>query len=192
MSVFVGFPKIPRLFRDITITEKIDGSNGCIAIQPDCDTGLMSVSAQSRNRKLTPESDNHGFAVWVIEHADQLHAALGEGYHFGEWWGQGINRGYGLDHKRFSLFNTKRWTHDGVDPLPGLLDIDGLDVVPVLYSGSFSEDAVHAALDNLDVGGSVAAALVQDGWREAEGVVVYHHAANRMFKVTLSGDGAKG
>ena len=31
------------------------------------------------------------------------------GRHFGEWWGSGIQRGYGLDEKTFSLFNAYRW-----------------------------------------------------------------------------------
>ena len=34
MITFEEFKKIPRLFRDCTITEKIDGTNGQIVIQP--------------------------------------------------------------------------------------------------------------------------------------------------------------
>ena len=32
MAEFIGFPKIARLSREIVITEKIDGTNGCIFI----------------------------------------------------------------------------------------------------------------------------------------------------------------
>ena len=32
---------------------------------------------------------------------------LGSGYHYGEWWGHKIQRGYGLKHRVFSLFQTR-------------------------------------------------------------------------------------
>ena len=32
MEIFIGFPKISRLSREIIISEKIDGTNGCIFI----------------------------------------------------------------------------------------------------------------------------------------------------------------
>jgi hypothetical protein len=69
--------------------------------------------AGSRSQYITPERDNHGFARWVQDDADELWA-LGEGRHFGEWWGSGIQRGYGLQkgEKRFSLFNVARWADD--------------------------------------------------------------------------------
>ena len=108
------------------ITEKIDGTNAAVvlvpyqqadvdqlpfslATVPDPAHGMyLSVLAQSRSRYLTAEQDNFGFAAWVKAHAEEL-AALGPGVHFGEWWGKGIQRGYGLDEKRFSLFNVSRW-----------------------------------------------------------------------------------
>lgn len=101
------FPKIPRASNEIiTITEKIDGSNGLIYI--DEDTSV--VRAGSRNRWIEPgKQDNHGFAAWVEENNEDL-KMLGPGYHYGEWMGQGIQRGYGLDHKRFYLFNVGRWS----------------------------------------------------------------------------------
>ena len=112
--MFKAWPKIPRLENEVYhITEKIDGTNGAIIIQ-DCaveDGKILArvsgfyIWAQSRTRLITPENDNFGFAAWVKANAEQLINDLGEGYHYGEWWGQGINRGYGLDHKRFSLFN---------------------------------------------------------------------------------------
>ena len=99
---FRKFDKIARLSREIVVTEKIDGTNGLIAIGED---GEFQVG--SRNQWITPEKDNAGFARWAYEHKDEL-MQLGKGFHYGEWWGQGIQRGYGLDEKRFSLFNTSR------------------------------------------------------------------------------------
>lgn len=134
---FQSFGKISRLNRDITITEKIDGTNGAICIEqvpPDHDggTGYFRVYAQSRTRIITPENDNYGFAAWVEKNKNELINALGPGTHFGEWWGQGINRGYGLTGRRFSLFNFERW---GNDPSVAALAGIGLQVVPVIYHG---------------------------------------------------------
>lgn len=180
MIEFSGFPKIARLNRDIIITEKIDGTNGAVIIEDRGD--YWEVGAQSRNRLLTPEDDNHGFAAWVYDNAHALAEILGPGRHFGEWWGSGINRGYGLKNgqKYFSLFNVKRW-----DPL---YDQEkwpaGLSIVPVLYWGPFSEQKVKARLRALKVYGSSA----HYGFMQPEGIVVYHTAANEMFKVTLVND----
>src|SRR4051812_4307796 len=107
---FQAFPSIARLFRECVVTEKIDGTNGVVHVSDD---GL-TVTAGSRSRWITPEADNFGFARWVAEHAEELRA-LGPGFHFGEWWGSGIQRRYGLDEKRFSLFNVGRWGEGGKD-----------------------------------------------------------------------------
>ena len=67
MIEFQPFPKIPRLNREIVITEKIDGTNGVIHVADD-----LTVTAGSRNRWLTIEKDNFGFAKWVAENAEEL------------------------------------------------------------------------------------------------------------------------
>lgn len=43
--LFEEFPKIGRLSRDMVITEKIDGTNGCIGIG---DNGEFFVGSRSR------------------------------------------------------------------------------------------------------------------------------------------------
>ena len=175
---FEPFPKIGRLVRGIVVTEKIDGTNAQIAISDD----LVTVRAGSRTRWIAPgkSTDNHGFAAWVEANADQLRQ-LGPGRHFGEWWGSGINRGYGLTggEKRFSLFNTGRWSNPADRP-------SCCGVVPVLYAGPFDERAITTALDNLAQVGSVAA----PGFMDPEGVVVFHTATNTLFKRTIKGDDA--
>lgn len=169
---FQPWPKIARLNRDITVTEKIDGTNAAILILED-----GTVAAQSRKRLITPEDDNFGFARWVADSAGILTDTLGVGRHFGEWWGAGIQRKYGLDHKRFSLFNTSKWSDDAVRPAC-------CHVVPVLYTGIFRTDHVFDALMQLSAMGSSAA----PEFRNPEGVIVYHHAANLYFKKTLHKD----
>jgi hypothetical protein len=172
---FVGFGKIPRLFRDIVITEKIDGTNGQICITDD---GL--IYAGSRKRWLNEESDNHGFARWVFANQIELIEKLGPGHHFGEWWGQGINRGYGLKEKRFSLFNVAKWGDPNVRPLC-------CHVVPVLWAGLFHTADVQGVLDVLRVEGSKAV----PGFMNPEGIVVYHTAGNNLFKVTIERDDSR-
>jgi hypothetical protein len=182
------------------ITEKIDGTNAAVGIveitnRSDTPEGLdnaivvydghgnaHAVYAQSRKRLITPGDDNYGFARWVRDNAGTLVADLGPGLHFGELWGKGINRGYGLDHKRWSLFNVTKWRDEK-------FRTPGLDVVPVLLEGEiFDTRDVSDAMELLDDNGSYAA----PGFRPAEGVVVYHKAGNTLFKATLEGDEAKG
>jgi len=167
---FEPFQKIARLKRACVITEKIDGTNAVVAVGED-----GSIRAGSRSRWITPEDDNYGFARWVAEHADSLRD-LGPGRHFGEWWGSGIQRRYGITEKRFSLFNTARWSE--TQP-PACCHL-----VPVIYSGPFSTDAVDQAVDDLRARGSVAA----PGFPKPEGVIVYLPAARSLFKVTLEKD----
>lgn len=199
---FEEFKKIPRLFRDCTITEKIDGTNGQIVVKDAMDGELNDfkpltsveyegklyyVLAGSRNRWIYPEKgqDNSGFAAWVLDRAPLLVEILGVGRHYGEFWGAGIQRKYGMDHKVFSLFNTSKWFPILTSRVTGNLPLpNGLEVVPILYEGPFSTTIVEAELARLRVNGSFCA----PGFMDPEGVVVYHHAANAYFKTTIKND----
>lgn len=175
MVDFMGFPKIPRLYRECLITEKIDGTNAQIVIEGD------SILAASRSQWITPDKDNFGFAKWVMENADDLRK-LGEGRHFGEWYGQGIQRKYGLSEKRFSLFNTTRWGDPDSRPTC-------CSIVPELYRGPYSDVAVQHTLDKLRREGSKAV----PGYMNPEGVVVFMCSSSTNYKVLLENDGlAKG
>lgn len=169
--IFQEFGKIARLNRAVVVTEKIDGTNACVIVGED-----GSVAAQSRNRIITPDDDNYGFARWVAEHAAEL-AQLGAGHHFGEWWGQGIQRGYGLTERRFSLFNVTRWSDPAARPAC-------CHVVPVIGQG-IGFGCVDMFVAMLRQSGSQAA----PGWPTPEGVVAFHEASNKLFKVTLENDG---
>ena len=169
MTEFIEFQKIPRLSREIIITEKIDGTNAQVFVTED-----GQVLAGSRTRWITPESDNHGFAAWVEAHREEL-LQLGPGRHFGEWWGSGIRRNYGLKEKRFSLFNVHRWG----ESRPACCH-----VVPVLYRGMFHTADVEVALADLARNGSRAA----PGFMKPEGVIIFHIAGNLMFKKTIEKD----
>lgn len=166
---FRAFPKLARLNREMVVTEKLDGTNACVFVS---ETG--QVTAQSRNRLITPTADNYGFAAWVQANESSLQE-LGHGYHYGEWWGPGIQRGYGLAERKFSLFNTARWG----ESRPGCCD-----VVPILCTGPFSTERVNGLVALLATTGSAAS----PGFMRPEGVVVYHTASNQMFKVTCEHD----
>lgn len=215
MTSFEPFPKMARLSRECVITEKIDGTNAQLFIydplqQPELageegftsarhsDGTVLNIRAGSRTRWIVPGNDNFGFAKWVWEHADEL-VLLGPGRHFGEWWGSGIQRGYGLPkgEKRFSLFNTSRWCLHGTVPrrietadprvekyqevLPACVGL-----VPELFRGEFTTVRVDLSLSLLSLHGSQAA----PGFMGPEGIVCFHTAANVGFKKTLKNDEA--
>lgn len=168
---FRAFGKIPRYEGEMFITEKIDGTNGLVAVFDDGE-----VRAGSRNRWIYPGDDNFGFAKWVKEHEDELRSGLGVGYHYGEWWGGSIQRGYGVKEKRFSLFNVQRWgnPHSGRPAC--------CDVVPLLLHGLVSETIMIKMIQTLKEHGSFAA----PGYDRPEGLIVYHKKSGYMWKVYLN------
>lgn len=211
MYEFEEFPKIPRLKREVVITEKIDGTNAQVAwvevnqLELEADSALLTVTTEayrndpfclgvfpgatggdsamalyagSRNRWLTAEKDNFGFAKWVIANAEELQA-LGPGRHYGEWYGIGIQRGYDLPDKRFALFNVARWNPEN----PNRPACCG--VVPLLARGEDIDD--NAVMRALDAGGS----LVSPGFKSPEGIVVFHTASRQLYKRTFRDDGGK-
>jgi hypothetical protein len=184
MMEFEDFPKMARWSRDIVVTEKIDGTNAQVCIG---EAGEFMVG--SRTRWITPEDDNFGFARWAFDNKEQL-LKLGPGRHFGEWWGSGIQRGYGLPkgEKRFSLFNVSRWydpkdcAHEEIGDRTAVPDC--CRVVPLLVKGPNAPGVIEACIELLRARGSYAAPDFMD----PEGVVMFHIAGNVGFKKTLRKD----
>lgn len=169
---FPSFASIPRFYRDVTITEKIDGTNALVYVEPT----TLEVFAGSRNRWLTLEKDNFGFAKWVAEHTEEL-KRLGPGRHYGEWYGLGIQRGYGLDHKRLALFGGRQSYEQRLC----------WETVPVLYHGPFKDIDIDNLMANFIKRGSCAV----PGWMDPEGFVIFHHSSGQLFKFTQPSDGHK-
>lgn len=215
---FQSFPKMARLNREVIVSEKIDGTNAQIFIVPttELSAGSMYPSATaiedfskpgsvamfvgSRNRWITPSNDNFGFARWCMDNVAELRK-LGTGRHFGEWWGGSIQRGYGLKEKRFSLFDVHRWLPNfdllgqaGIQIHPGVIErVDDFTgkpgpncchVVPRIWKGNFDSFDARDLVEILRSNGSFAA----PGFMRPEGIVLYHTAADKCFKVTLEGD----
>lgn len=220
MIEFEAWPKTPRLRKSAIYTEKIDGTNGAVVVKElnpynyhfSLDDGdvvqngnviivereetetYFAVAAQSRKRLISPQDDNYGFARWVHENAHALVEVLGEGRHFGEWWGSGIQRGYGLKNgeKYFSLFNVSRWNEkdEDIDQLlphgkAELAKVPQLRTVPLLATTeTFDTEHVNWILSLLESEGSQA---VDHHW-DAEGVIVYHTASGQVYKAFCNDD----
>lgn len=216
---FNGWPKTPRLSAGgVTITEKIDGTNACVIIRevdtvqawgryapdyggvcwvaqsrPESEGGgqrTFLVGAQSRKRLLKITEDNAGFARYVYDNREALVDLLGPGTHFGEWWGQGIQRRYGMDRKVFSLFNTHRW-HNVANQRTDWWDEAAkvnLDVVPLLSLGRFSDKAIDDALDLLRREGSIATIKYGIHFDRPEGVIIRHSSLGGNLKAFVEND----
>ncbi|WP_267550333.1 RNA ligase family protein [Rhizobium rhizogenes] len=169
---FEAFQKISRANKSYgcVITEKLDGTNAQILIE----NGEI-VGVGSRNRWLSSEktNDNYGFAGWVERNYDDL-LKLGEGRHYGEWYGNGIQRAYGLAEKRFALFNVSRWATQEDRPAC-------CSAVPVLYEGEFSKEIVAQVMEDLRAGGSRAA----PGFERPEGIIIFLHGPRVLLKETF-------
>jgi hypothetical protein len=195
MSVldFLAFPKIGRMTKGVTITEKIDGTNAQLNFDA---FGNMLVG--SRKRQIFPEgtffggadyddggvllpvkgTDNFTFAKWAYDNQAALFDFLGEGRHYGEWAGNGIQRTYDLDTKRFYLFNTGRFG-PGKQVIPDGLKAVGLSSVPVLYEGELKGDTVDTVMATLKMAGSLI-----NTYDNPEGIIVYMHGPGVYFKET--------
>lgn len=209
---FPKFSKIYRFRRECIITEKIDGTNGLVRIE---DLGIIpestpfpndgdvfyepltgttfiktadtvyTVRAGSRNRWLTTDKDNYGFASWVAGNAADL-VQLGPGHHYGEWWGAGVQRRYGMDRKIFSLFDAHRW----VGNVPENTPPECVSVVPILTQGVMGDETINAALQWLETKGSVASFLESEGehFMRPEGIIVYHLQTRNRYKILIEND----
>ena len=234
---FTPFKKIPRLNRNVIITEKIDGTNAQLFIEewgpgaPGADerdgdalckyvdgyTPAYRFLVGSRSRWIVPERDNAGFARWAFENAEELIKLLGPGRHFGEWWGQKVQRSYDLKEKRFSLFNTTRWGTRAryIDPrcmvTPDVVEHkfhkgqkmcqccesqDALDAevggvqlrsVPLLYKGPWFHEGTWAPATTIEELRKNGSSAAP-GYMDPEGIVVFHEASGELFKVTIKND----
>lgn len=175
---FKEWSKISR-FRQLTcrITEKLDGTN-CSIYVPENGGPLL---AGSRTRWITPgkNTDNFGFAQFVADNEAALRQ-LGPGRHYGEWFGAGIQRRYGLTEKRLALFHIGRYATTVLAELA-----PRISVVPVLYDGPVDTAAIENTIADLYANGSKAV----PGWSKPEGAVI--EVGGQRWKVTDAGDVSK-
>ena len=135
---------------------------------------LSSSEKAEYNKLITAQAETKSVDKGRIDYLEL--ETLGVGYHYGEWWGQGIQRGYGLKEKRFSLFNVNKWN---LITAPACCH-----VVPTLYAGMFDTHTCTSIIEWLATYGSVAA----PGFMKPEGIVVFHTAQGHLYKKTIEKD----
>lgn len=190
---FKKWSSTPRWHKGLHITEKIDGTNACVVV------GDGWVKAQSRKRLITPDNDNFGFARWVHDNAGALTDALGFGYHYGEWFGEGIQKNpLQILGRRFALFNTWHWARP--ENAERLEMVDGLEHVPVLHDenihGPATWETIPLILQELSTWGSKVRGLPaiwddKSGFYttpKPEGIIVWHRETQQKYKILLEGD----
>lgn len=172
---FTPFEKISALKTlQMCITQKIHGTNAHILISEvvehsgyspepliEVDGKFYILKVGSRNRYIFPGDDNYGFASFVHANKEEFIRKLGNGIHYGEWAGPGINSGEGLTQKTFVLFN--HWRFPPERPLP-----PQTVVVPVIYKGGVDLQWVERSMELLKTQGSYLA----PGFMRPEGVVI--------------------
>lgn len=77
------------------------------------------------------------------------------------------------------MFNTLRWAVP--EQQEKLASIPGVFLVPVLYQGSLSDEAIDTALTGLEQKGSQAS----PGFQNPEGVVIYMPSSRTLWKKTI-------
>ena len=173
---FEAYPKTPR-FKNMgmTITEKIDGTNAQIIIDYDKITVVGS-----RKRVITPEDDNYGFAKWAYENEEGLVDLLGEGRHYGEWAGLGIQKNpLDLPQKFFFVFNVHRHTAESFEKYGDRAP--DVRPVPTLYKGDFSSEIINTAHDALILNGTRVPEAGPNA-KAPEGIII--SAFGQKFKLT--------
>lgn len=196
---YPSFSSIERLENIYcVISEKIDGTNGLIQIDYKYDWNGQRyddhlVQFGSRNRYITTTDDNAGFANYFTPHIASI-CTLAESlinygdndnpkqdwpiYIYGEWFGKGIQRGYGLDEKYFMPFSSFYAEHMIKAGIPNIM------MPNIMYTGKFSLEVVDNCMNRLTSGGFHTLITNYD---YPEGVVIYFPKYNFRLKQTFEG-----
>ncbi len=165
---FTPWPKIARPSRQIIITEKIDGRNASVFIAelpanepiPDKSLGVFDIDGILYFMLAGSRTR------WITPDDDN--------YGFAAW----VARNFDCLKQLGPGHHFGEWWGSGVHR-PSCCH-----VVPILYEGIFTPTAADDAIFQLAGQGSKAA----PGFMNAEGIIVYHSAANLCFKKTIMKD----
>jgi tRNA-binding EMAP/Myf-like protein len=163
---YIADGKIPSKTVSYRGKIKLDGTNTAVQILPN-----GSVKCQSRNRFITPEDDQNGFARWA-QTKEKLWAEAAKKTTkritiFGEWCGHGIQKRCSISHigkKIFAIFAILEGDQYIVDPgeIWDIIDVDDDvkilgwhgDVINVDYSNrdqmQLAIDAINKMVDDVE------------------------------------------
>ena len=200
---YPSFSSIERLENIYcVISEKIDGTNGLIEIQNkanNSNTGSMIVKFGSRNRYISFSDDNAGFANFFRHYEKKFKnmakEIIASSYNedsqtdeiptenyplriYGEWFGKGIQRGYGLDDKYFMPFSSFYAEHMIKAGIPNIM------MPNIMYTGKFSLEVVDNCMNCLTSGSFHNLITNYDN---PEGIVIYFPKYNFRLKQTFEG-----
>lgn len=191
---FEPWPKtlhVDKVMGNVIVTEKIDGTNACIVFQDD---GYMFT--QSRNRIITPDQDNQGFAKWAYRNQKNLFYIFGPGRHYGEWWGKKIGRTYNMQHNVFSVFNNGRFYRTDGNDMDSMSTraqegplFDQVSAVPLIYTGVYGSEQMVEKVFEFETGKSKAAAEFGVEFYDPEGVCYYFRNFDRVAKLVFAHPG---
>ncbi len=173
---FIKYLKTKRFTSNIIITEKIDGTNAQLVW--DEDHQILRCGSRNRYLNYSYEPDNFGFAAWVDKNREVLTKYFKDFDYpiYGEWWGKGIQRGYEVDQKYFSIFHTGLFG----DKIPQELYNIGVRYVPVLYEGLNVDDPIHTIYHQLFDQGS----KLKYNYMNPEGICIFFKDTGTIFKMT--------
>ena len=201
MSNYASFPSIERLENIYcVISEKVDGTNSLIEINevfPVGEPKEIQVRFGSRNRYITFNNDNAGFANFFrhyearfkdvaadiilkeLEVSGETLTECQEQYPlriYGEWFGSGIQRGYGLKDKFFMPFSTFYAEKLIEYQVPNIIKPN------IMYTGKFSQEIADICMQTLTNG-----SLVIPEFKRPEGIVIHFPKYNLRLKQTFEG-----
>lgn len=142
----------------LIITQKLHGTNAQILVFKN-EEGILDLKVGSRTRWLFPTQDNFGFCSFVLANKQDFIEKLGEGRHFGEWVGPGINSGEGLKERILVLFDFERYTE-----LP-----TRVTTVPVLFNQTTTDLSI---IDSVFEGLKATGSKLVPGFMRTEGIVI--------------------
>lgn len=191
---FEAWPKtlhVDKVLGKVIVTEKIDGTNACLFFYPN---GEMFV--QSRNRIITPDQDNAGFAKWAYRNQKDLFYIFGPGRHYGEWWGHKIGRTYDMTYNVFSVFNNGRFykteanSNDSMSTRAHEMGLgEEISAVPHIFTGMYGSPEMDGAIDAFSGGMSLAALEYGIEYPNPEGVCFYFREFDKVAKLVFAHPG---
>lgn len=186
---FIKYMHIERLGTEATegildgqvwIYPKIDGTNASIWFQDDGDAGWR-IASGSRNRELSIESDNAGFASWVFTRPNLIdffdnHPSF---YLYGEWLVphslKTYREGAWRDFYVFDVYDATQEQYLSYEAYKPLLEEFGINYIPpIAIIKNPDPDSIMKCLDKNGY-------LIEDGKGVGEGITIKNYGWANKF-----------